>query len=539
MEDETLARTDTAPRGTLPGPGPEWGQRVLVVDDDALLRRSIARGLTRAGMEVRTAGDASEALAIAAGFRPRVVLSDLVLPGSDGVDLLRRVRVVLPDAERILITAHAEAARVLHDVGVSRVLVKPFDPEMLRLAIRSALEKADLVRERRRLAEIVERQNRELATYARDMRGAVAARAAHVVATKDLWERAFDAMSEPIAIVAADGAVRLANAAFARVSREDVRDVVGRPCWSVVEGAGTAAAAWPIVEGRLSVPRRAVFEVHGRDGGALEAAIAPMNDAGGHFVVALRDVAAESRDCRRAILGERLAGVADVADGLLHELGNPLGGVLALVEARRSEADVAAAERSVLAEIDDAAQRCRRVLAGLGAFANELRGAHAARAADGAGRIDVADAIKKAVDAARLATGGAAPLLFVQDGLPELRGEQPLFERALAALLTNAIEATRRARAEGSPLIEVRALRRGDAVYVEVADEGAGLPASSHRSVFTPYVSGKHTVEGAGLGLPFVRNVAESMDGHVDVSSGPEGGATFRLVVPVHSRSLS
>jgi CheY-like chemotaxis protein len=65
---------------------------ILVVDDDPRIRRSLARALAGNGAEVRVVETAEEALAILGAMRPDVLLTDVRLPGSDGIELLRPLR---------------------------------------------------------------------------------------------------------------------------------------------------------------------------------------------------------------------------------------------------------------------------------------------------------------------------------------------------------------------------------------------------------------------------------------------------------------
>jgi CheY-like chemotaxis protein len=68
------------------------GERILVVDDNATNLKLARVMLASEGYEVRTAGDADEALAVLADFRPGLILMDVQLPGMDGLDLTRRLK---------------------------------------------------------------------------------------------------------------------------------------------------------------------------------------------------------------------------------------------------------------------------------------------------------------------------------------------------------------------------------------------------------------------------------------------------------------
>ncbi len=107
---------------------------VLVVDDEPALREVLSQRLSGWGFAVSTAGDVAEAEAILANARPDLVLSDVVLPGLSGLDLLRRFKQHDPDLPVVLITAHAnvDAAVEAMKAGATDFLTKPIDPATLR-----------------------------------------------------------------------------------------------------------------------------------------------------------------------------------------------------------------------------------------------------------------------------------------------------------------------------------------------------------------------------------------------------------------------
>ncbi|MFO0682201.1 MAG: response regulator [Sandaracinus sp.] len=116
---------------------------ILVVDDEPLSRRSIARLMTREGHEVLTAADGKEAVAF---FRPGgpqidLVLMDLDMPELDGQGAQREMARTHPQVPVVILTGFVEDSRrqELIDAGVQSVLVKPCSTEMLRGAIASAI----------------------------------------------------------------------------------------------------------------------------------------------------------------------------------------------------------------------------------------------------------------------------------------------------------------------------------------------------------------------------------------------------------------
>ncbi len=117
--------------------------RVLLVEDVADLRRLFARVLTGHGYEVREASDGSEALDSLAAFNPAVILTDLMMPGLDGFELLRRVRSMpeMSDVPVVVMSAAAswEFEKKARGAGAADVLLKPFNLRTLVGRLESVL----------------------------------------------------------------------------------------------------------------------------------------------------------------------------------------------------------------------------------------------------------------------------------------------------------------------------------------------------------------------------------------------------------------
>src|SRR6185503_11169868 len=110
---------------------------LLVVDDDEMIRTSLARALSAGEAKVRVASDAREALQHIAGSPPDVVLSDVRMPGLDGIELLKLLRERAPATDVILMTAYDDMPTVVAAMreGAIDFLVKPLDLHALRSMI--------------------------------------------------------------------------------------------------------------------------------------------------------------------------------------------------------------------------------------------------------------------------------------------------------------------------------------------------------------------------------------------------------------------
>lgn len=128
---------------------------VMLVDDDRDLLRATAQTLQLSGFDVVPLPSAAKALpAIDAGFEG-VVVSDIRMPGMDGLEFYQRIRAIDEEIPVILVTGHGDIPMAVNAIrdGVYDFIAKPFPAEQLNQCVRRAAEKRRLVMENRRLRE--------------------------------------------------------------------------------------------------------------------------------------------------------------------------------------------------------------------------------------------------------------------------------------------------------------------------------------------------------------------------------------------------
>lgn len=133
--------------------------RILVVDDEEIARRNLSHVLTREGYVVDCAQDGAAALALLAENAYQLVLTDLRMPGIDGLELLRQTRQRWPETEVVMITAHANAASAVEAMtsGAFYYVEKPFRLPDVRKIVGEATQKTALKRENASLKAALDR----------------------------------------------------------------------------------------------------------------------------------------------------------------------------------------------------------------------------------------------------------------------------------------------------------------------------------------------------------------------------------------------
>ena len=123
--------------------------RILIVDDEANARAALSEILREEGYETETAGDGLKALGKLGSFAADLVLTDLKMPGLDGIGLLRELRTASPSAVVVVMTAFGtiDSAVEAIKLGAENYLTKPLQPDALVAVVARAMEKGRLLAE--------------------------------------------------------------------------------------------------------------------------------------------------------------------------------------------------------------------------------------------------------------------------------------------------------------------------------------------------------------------------------------------------------
>jgi DNA-binding NtrC family response regulator len=133
--------------------------RIMVVDDEAVVRQSLYQWFTEDGYDVDAAADAAEALRLLQVGRYDLALVDIKMPGMDGMELQRRLREIDPELTVIIITAYASVETAVQALkqGAFDYVTKPIDPDHLAHMVQNALNQRRLALEKARLEGEVSR----------------------------------------------------------------------------------------------------------------------------------------------------------------------------------------------------------------------------------------------------------------------------------------------------------------------------------------------------------------------------------------------
>jgi signal transduction histidine kinase len=285
------------------------------------------------------------------------------------------------------------------------------------------------------------------------------------------------------------------------------------------------------------------FELHHLPN-RVEMRLKPLNKVIGYTLALVRDDAGDVvgaamffKDLTRVEqleererLRDRLAAVGEMAAVIAHEVKNPLAGIEVMAGLLRRKIPEAPDALKLLGDIINEAKMANAIVQEVLDFVRPMRLQ--------VERTSVADAVQGAIHLAdtKARRGGVDVQVNLADGLPLIQGDQHQLMQLFTNVLMNAYEAMG---GQGHISIAGHRVRLDDgaegrdAILVEVADDGPGMPPDVSEKVFDPFFTTKP--QGSGLGLAIVRKIVDAHDGRIDLRTAPGQGTTIRMTLPVSS----
>jgi len=521
--------------------------KVLVVDDESSVLLTMTSILRQEGYEVDAADGGEKALAAIRERFYDLVLTDMNMPGIDGMQVLAEVRKRSPNTVTLVITGYGSLDSALQAIqlGAYEYLLKPTEVPELKQAVRRCLE-------RKRYSE-VDRLYRVSRAAARSQQ------IEQIIAEVAEAGREVLALSD-VSVVIFDGAGKAHDGPeLARLMSEPaLRDLMRGGEVVTSEKRLAIAESWA---GARDI--RTYAFVPGKAADRLVCAICAWNGNQGYefhasalrFLQALADQAALSienttliGELRRnnqvlAAANQKLRELDRLKSQFLsvatHELRTPLSILLGYnsMLAESLQDRLSGEERSTLEESSAACKRLIRLVNSMLDISQIESGKMQINFTHDDLRPVVNGVVTLFQQEAR--RRGVRLHFELPSRLPRLRMDPERIQQVLINLVGNALKFSPQ---DGDVIIAVR--QRADAVELSVRDTGIGIAAEDQGHIFEEFgqVRRKGTGpqrEGSGLGLAISKRIVEAHDGDIQVTSKPGQGSTFTVTLPIRAKGAS
>ncbi len=479
--------------------------RLLVADDNRDMRDYL-RELLSPEFEVETASNGRVAFERAKASLPDLVVSDVMMPEMDGMQLLTALRQEPSTATipLILVSARAgeEPAIEGMEAGADDYVVKPFTARELIARVHSHIK---IARYRRQAYEIQSQLRTEMEEAKRQTLAAL------------------ENISDGFWLIDSEWCIQYLNSAAVDLGRLSREDVTRRTFWELypqLRGTEAERQFRKAMEERVPVEFEFFFEPWSA---YFANRVYPSPDNG--IAIYSREIseAKKAEDALRK--AEKLAVAGRMAASIAHEINNPLEAVTNLVYIARNDATISPQARAFL-------EAAERELARLSQIANKTLRFY--RQSSSATRVKLADVLdsvvllfdnqlkQKNIKVIRRVDQDACLLCLV--------GE---IQQVFTNLVSNAIDSMQR---DGKLLLSVRKGKgwskdSTEGIRVSIGDTGTGMPPEIKKRLFEPFVTTKGE-GGTGLGLWVSREILDRHGARVRVRSREGSGTTFSVFFP-------
>jgi PAS domain S-box-containing protein len=483
--------------------------RLLVVDDERMMRELCRHSLASEGHEVTVVESGPAALEI---FRPGefdLVLTDLMMPGMSGLDLLAGVLEVDPEVACVMMTAQATVETAVEAIkrGAFNYVSKPFTPGELVALVGKALEVRWLTQESARLREEAGRNLLLLTAEQSRIRTIV------------------ESMVDGVMVINREGKLVLFNPALLRLLgiKGELPTTGESPSESLFP---EQLLGWMKEASAEADTSRVARELSGGPPN-LAANIALIRDEAGEalgVVAVVRDIT-EAKNLQQRM--------SDFVSMVAHELRSPLGAIsqyldVILSGATKGQPDK---EQQILGRCRGRTGALSQLVGDLLEFAR-LQGKRKARERTLA-PLEVAEVLRETVDfASQPAAARKVTLtLDLPQALPQVDADRDDLLRLFTNFVDNAIKYNR----EGGS-VRIAGHVTDGYVVVEVIDTGLGIAqdqlARLGEAFFRVKTPETAQITGTGLGVSICKEIIEAHNGHLEVESEEGQGSTFRVLLP-------
>jgi two-component system NtrC family sensor kinase len=516
--------------------------KVLIIDDEEGIRKVLSITLADAGYQVLTAADGESGIRLCRESSPQIVITDIRMPGMDGIEVLRRIKGEDSEKEVIVVTAFGEmdiAIRALQ-LDASDFITKPMNDEALFIALERAKERYRIRKELLDYTELLE--NRWMDT------------AAELAKTFHFQNNLIESSIDGILGCDRDGKVITFNRSLEKMLGYSKDEVFGKMLFDQFFPLGSAERLREEIYSETYGGKNRLFlfetELRAKAGEKIPVQVSATalfeegEEIGlvGFFrdLREIRGLEQQFADQTRIIHQQKMMSLGRLAASVVHEINNPLAGILnyirlmiKIIDRGPLGGEHLAKFQKYLGLVESETGRCAKIVSNLLAFSRKAKMEFR--------EVNTTDLLQKCIMLSqhKLTLQNIQVNSDLAPGIPKIWGDFNQIQQCIINLIFNAIDAM----PEGGALsLESAFNPKEKLVEIKVADTGRGIAKEDLPHIFEPFYTTKVEGEGLGLGLSTVYGIIDRHRGTISVDSQPGKGTVFTLKIPIEpsvsSRSI-
>jgi two-component system NtrC family sensor kinase len=333
-----------------------------------------------------------------------------------------------------------------------------------------------------------------------------------------IWEKTFESINDPVAIIDE-------NFNLLRGNKRFKRHMLVEKCYSAFFDTKEVCQYCPIMSKNEELRGNAFNHLITKNGETYEVHSSPIflydkkSVAGyaNHYINLTETLNLKSR----IIQSEKMAAIGHLAGNIAHELNNPLTGIRSIAQLLISEIHKECELKSDLQEVEKAAARCQKIILNLLEYTKGQN--------TGARQMNLNEVVGKTIPLLKMALRPFRVNIEYSDEPIEVKINEQLLQQVIFNLILNSTQAMGQ---KGS--INIRVGKIAEEGYIQVEDDGPGIPHEIQNKIFEPFFTTKEKGKGTGLGLSMVKKVVESYGGRLKLKSELGKGTIMTVEIPLY-----
>jgi two-component system NtrC family sensor kinase len=501
--------------------------KLLLIDDEPDILRVLSISLKADGYEVVSAQNGVEGIAAFKKEKPDIVITDIKMPGMDGIEVLKKVKDIDADTEVIIITGHGDIENAIEALkhGASDFINKPVRDEALSIALRRAREKFDI--------------KQQLKEYTTDLERKVAAATRELKRRSDFQINLIRSSNDGIVATDRELTIVIYNPAAGRIFGYTSSEAINKMKATKIFPTELATDLQAALDGKSDIKEFSWREatLGSKDGEVIpvrfSSTILQEKDQPVGTVAFFQDLREIKRLEKELLKSERLAAIGQTVAGLAHGIKNILHGLkggsyLVDIGIQKDESEklkkgwdmikrnIGRTSNLVMDLLSYSKERQPEFEA---CMPNEIAG-------------DVCTLLQ---DKAR--ENNVKIVKDFDDAIGEVLMDPNNVHEVLLNLMSNAVDACLFDEDTSKNFqVDLKTRRENDNVIgFEISDNGTGMDEEVLKKLFTSFFSTKGH-RGTGLGLMVTRKLIEEHNGTIDVDSQPGKGTTVFVRMPYQQK---
>ncbi len=498
--------------------------RILLIDDEESIRRLLGIALRHKGFEVMTAEDGEKGIEMFRQETPHIVLTDIKMPGIDGLEVLRQIKEVAPDTQVIVITGHGDMESAIEALKLeaSDFINKPIRDEALMLAIKRARE---VLWMKQKLKEYTSNLEIKIKEATDELRKA-----------HDFQKNLIQSSVDGIIGTDKDGNIIIFNRGAENLLGYKAEDAIGKMNIDLTAPPGVAETIKKEFSSKAYggknrlVNYETVFRSKSGEDFPVRISGTIIFDEGKAvgLVFFFQDLREIKRLQKELIENERLSAVGQTVAGMAHYIKNILngleGGIYMVNTGLEKDKQPLLTKgwgivKGNVAKISD-------LVMDMLSYSKEREPDLQSCSPNDIAQ-EVYDLVKE-----KARNSGVRMLKDLDASIDTCFLDPGGLHRCLLNLVTNAIDAcTLDPEKEKDWAVTIKTQKETDGIRFDVADNGMGMTKDVQEKIFERFFSTKGS-KGTGFGLLVTRKTIEEHGGRITFESEPAKGTTFSIHLP-------